>query len=259
MTIRTLLDPMGGRYQGTVFATRDDFLPPAVWLGLPVALLAASIVCLVIDRDLFIWWVGMETGPGENLTAISFVASGVLAFLIARRKITLPVAWLRGGFYAISALALLIAGEEWSWGQHFFRWETPDWLAEVNKQRETNLHNVAENALDQKPRAVFTFTILLVGFLIPLFRRRITWLDRYPFVDWLMPSRLLIPTTLIVFFPRAIERFQLWFDISLPEAYAVSTRDYQELQELYISLFVLIYLANLLLRIRRYEMGRDSD
>ncbi len=258
MILKTLFDPLGGRYQGTVFAVRDDCLSSGVWFGLPVGLLVASIVFLMIDRDLFIWWLGMETGPGENLTAISFVVSGVLAFLIARRKITIPVAWLRGGFYAIGAVALLIAGEEWSWGQHFFRWETPDWLASINKQRETNLHNVAENALDQKPRAVFTFAILLVGFLIPLLRRRITWLDRYPFVDWLMPSRLLIPTTLIVFFPRLIERFQLWFDISLPEAYAVTTRDYQELQELYISIFVFIYLANLLLRIRQYEKGRGS-
>ena len=255
MIIRTLLDPLGGRYQGTVFADSDDLLPPTVWFGLPVALLVASIVFLMIDRDLFIWWIGMETGPGENLTAVSFVVSGVLAFLIARRKITISVAWLRGGFYAIGGVALLIAGEEWSWGQHFFRWETPDWLAQVNKQRETNLHNVAENALDQKPRAVFTFAILLVGFLIPAFRHRITWLDRYPFIDWLMPGRLLIPTTLIVFLPRVIERFQLWFDIDLPQAYAVTTRDYQELQELYISLFVFIYLANLLLRIRRYENG----
>ena len=42
----------------------------------------------------------------------------------------------------IGALSCLyIAGEEMSWGQHFFHWNTPEYWAEVNRQEETNLHN----------------------------------------------------------------------------------------------------------------------
>ncbi len=37
--------------------------------------------------------------------------------------------------------SLYIAGEEMSWGQHFFHWNTPEYWAEVNRQQETNLHN----------------------------------------------------------------------------------------------------------------------
>lgn len=257
----SVIDPLRGRYQGTVFATRDNYLSPTVWFGLPVALLITSIVFLLIDGDLFTWWARSETGPGENLTAALFVVSGVLAFVIARQKDVIPITWLRVAFYPIGILGLLVAGEEWSWGQHFFGWQTPEWFAAINKQRETNLHNAAENLLDQKPRAVFIFTTLLLGFLVPLLRPRLTWLDRYPLIDWLLPGRFMIPTTLVMFLPRVVERFQLWFDTSLTGEFIVTTRDYQELQELFISVFVFLYLANIFLRIRRHRercQGADT-
>ncbi|MEQ9490671.1 MAG: hypothetical protein RIM72_16945 [Alphaproteobacteria bacterium] len=245
-------------YQGTVFADRENYLSPKLWFGLPVALLIVSIVILLIDGDMFVWWARSEDGPGENITAILFVISGVLAFVIARKKDVILFAWLRGGFYTIGAVGLLVAGEEWSWGQHFFNWQTPEWLASVNKQRETNLHNAAENLLDQKPRAVFTFAALLFGFFVPLLRPRLRWLDRYPVIDWLLPGRFLIPTTLVLFLPRVVERVQFWTDTSLTGGFIVTTRDYQELQELLMAVFVFLYLANILLRIRRHRDGNQS-
>lgn len=248
-----IIDPLNGRYEGTVFANCENHLSPTVWFGLPVMLLVLSIVFLITDDALFLWWVRSETGPGENITAGLFVVSGVLAFSIARQKTVIPIAWLRGGFYVIGVMGFLVAGEEWSWGQHFFHWQTPDWLALINNQQETNLHNVAENLLDQKPRAVFTFATLLLGLIVPLLRPRITWLDRYPLVDWLLPGRVMIPVTLVMFFPRAIERIQFWSDTSLTGEFIVTTRDYQEIQELYISVFVFLYLVNLFIRIRRYK------
>lgn len=253
-----VIDPLRGHYQETVFAKRETCLSPIIWFGLPIALLVASIVFLLIDGDLFTWWARSETGPGENMTAGLFVISGLLAFVIARQKDVIPVAWLRGGFYAIGILGLLVAGEEWSWGQHFFGWQTPEWLADINKQQETNFHNAAENLLDQKPRAVFIFTTLLLGFIVPLLRPRLTWLDRYPLIDWLLPGRFMIPTTLVMILPRVIERFQVWFDTSLTAEFIVTTRDYQELQELFISVFVFLYLANIFLRIRRHR-DRHQD
>ena len=37
---------------------------------------------------------------------------------------------------------VVVAGEEISWGQRVFGWETPQTVAEVNLQQETNLHNL---------------------------------------------------------------------------------------------------------------------
>lgn len=42
----------------------------------------------------------------------------------------------------LAAAALLAAGEEASWGQWYFRWQTPDAWADLNQQGETNLHNL---------------------------------------------------------------------------------------------------------------------
>ncbi len=41
------------------------------------------------------------------------------------------------------------AGEELSWGQHILKFGTPDWLAEINGQRETNLHNINKKFFDR--------------------------------------------------------------------------------------------------------------
>src|SRR6185437_12681351 len=57
--------------------------------------------------------------------------------------------------FAVTIIALLgciyTAGEEMSWGQHFFHWKTPEYWAMVNRQQETNLHNIYP-AFEQWPR-----------------------------------------------------------------------------------------------------------
>ncbi|MCB1205220.1 MAG: hypothetical protein KDN18_13245 [Verrucomicrobiae bacterium] len=84
----------------------------------------------------------IEDGAIEWLTVVALVASAVL--MLAR-------AWrLRGVrshlflFVTVMAAAVFLfgAGEEISWGQRLFGVETPEWLAERNKQSEMNLHNL---------------------------------------------------------------------------------------------------------------------
>ena len=68
-----------------------------------------------------------------------------------------------------SLVCLYFAGEEESWGQWYFRWGTPEYLNMINKQHETNLHNVSP-WLNQTPRALIELFIISVGFLVPLWR-----------------------------------------------------------------------------------------
>ena len=57
------------------------------------------------------------------------------------------------------------AGEELSWGQHMFGTETPEWLAKINGQQETNVHNINKKFFDR------TLERLTVGLtLITLFQ-----------------------------------------------------------------------------------------
>ncbi len=67
----------------------------------------------------------------------------------------------------IAALSsLYIAGEEMSWGQHFFHWNTPDYWAEVNRQQETNLHNTYA-VFEKYPRAILEIGVLIGGIAHP--------------------------------------------------------------------------------------------
>ena len=44
-------------------------------------------------------------------------------------------------------------GEEISWGQHIFKWESPEFFINQNNQKETNFHNIS-NFFDQLPRTI---------------------------------------------------------------------------------------------------------
>lgn len=55
------------------------------------------------------------------------------------------------------------SGEEISWGQHFFKTHTPEWLAEINDQKETNLHNINKKFFDRTlERLIAILTMLTV-------------------------------------------------------------------------------------------------
>ena len=55
-------------------------------------------------------------------------------------------------------------GEEMSWGQHVFGWKTPESMAKVNVQAETNLHNMSGYFADH----VFIAGTLLYGGIVPI-------------------------------------------------------------------------------------------
>jgi hypothetical protein len=66
------------------------------------------------------------------------VLLGLTARILAQRR-----DWLWAGLFAGGALAaILVVGEEISWGQRLFAFATPEGFQEVNNQGEINLHNV---------------------------------------------------------------------------------------------------------------------
>lgn len=81
---------------------------------------------------------GMDTGVVEYATVLLFAWSGLAAAWLARRGRGLQ----RWVFALGAAACLLIAGEEMSWGQWLFHWSTPEPIAAVNLQDETNVHNL---------------------------------------------------------------------------------------------------------------------
>ena len=67
----------------------------------------------------------------------------IVGFVFAVRLVRLAkeLGW-RIYFGLVAGGLFFIVGEEMSWGQHIFGWETPEPLAEVNAQNETTLHNL---------------------------------------------------------------------------------------------------------------------
>ena len=99
-------------------------------------------------------------------------------------------------FILLKVIALIYyLGEEISWGQHFFKWNTPEIFNELNNQNETNLHNIS-NILDQLPRSL---VILWCGF-IPLifyfFRKKIKFSNKLNLI--ILPSFKLLVVSLIL-------------------------------------------------------------
>lgn len=112
-------------------------------------------------------WFLSEQGVIELLTAVFFAAAGILALALAVRTRGAVPWWCRA-FYACFALAaLFVALEEISYGQHLVGWESPQWFAERNAQRETNLHNLFGHTPNRKLHELAVFVFAMGGIVLP--------------------------------------------------------------------------------------------
>src|SRR5690606_29330813 len=98
----------------------------------------------------------------EYASALLFFLCGVASLLLVPRF---------SGFRARAAMHLLMAvgfiamaGEEISWGQRIFGWETSEAMRQLNVQGETNLHHLAGYFADH----FFILAVFLYGFVFPV-------------------------------------------------------------------------------------------
>jgi len=84
----------------------------------------------------------------ENLGAIYFLITSILFFASYLRSSGLDddenhIHSKRKYFYLFLAVIFFIGfGEEISWGQRLMGWESPQFLQEINEQKEINFHNL---------------------------------------------------------------------------------------------------------------------
>ena len=102
-----------------------------------------------------------EDGFVEYLTAIFlFFASIVCLFRISEYRKQKQTLWV----ITSSVLAIMFffgAGEEISWGQRIFNFQSGEFFIEQNKQGETNLHNLVFGDFSIN-KVIFSYTINLV-------------------------------------------------------------------------------------------------
>ena len=137
------------------------------WLGIPIFIALLVIISYRVSPDWYGKWIIPE---GYGVLEFSQFITALLGLAVAVRLLFDPFVRRRKLVFAVTILGALscfyIAGEEMSWGQHFFHWNTPEYWAEVNRQEETNLHNTYA-IFEKWPRAILEVGILIGGLLIP--------------------------------------------------------------------------------------------
>jgi len=215
------------------------------WLGVPLVMAIFILVTAQLTPDFYMKWILPE---GYGFLEFGHFFIPLAAAIIAFRLLFKPFVRARPLTFAFLLLAglgcLYIAGEEHSWGQHFFYWNTPEYWAEVNRQAETNLHNVHE-WFNHQPRAVIQAGIFVGGLLVPL----AAWF--FPIVRrnrWslFLPAAALVPTALGWLLFRSVSQLNKDYGIALVHRPSESV-------ETFMYLFLLFYMIVFARRIAELE------
>lgn len=134
-----------------------------------------------------------------------------------------------------------VAGEEISWGQTFLQWNTPEYWAQINYQKETNLHNTSR-LFNQVPRMGLEGSVAIGGLIIPLIKK--FWPNFLsPRFDVALPiGKLAVIAGIWAMLVIIDKTAKIYFDTKL--FYRKS-----EMQEIYLYYFVALYLYTVRRRI----------
>lgn len=191
------------RLQALISATaaHDGIGERAAWVItlFPLVLVGAFSLGLAFppSRDPAFWLL-QENRPVELLTFVVLVAAGITGISYANTLRKVEAGLFSVGFLFLFSLCLLaIGGEEVSWGQKFFAFETPAIFREINAQGELTLHNIKalQEFLEILPLAFG------LGGLMGLY------LARFPALRDICPPLSLMPAFLVIAGVSAIDLF----------------------------------------------------
>ncbi|WP_411032426.1 hypothetical protein [Spongiimicrobium sp. 3-5] len=232
--IKTLTDSFLDKNKVLSFFVKDDACPK---VGFSYYTFFITIVlCVLLHLHQLTFGDPKEEGFIEGFAALFFLVASVV-FLITSFKIKKSdLLHLKGkkatiALIALSLVSFYIFGEEISWGQHIFGWDSFGIFEKYNFQAETNMHN----------------------FLNPIFN------FVYPFIGMCM----FICMFLIWFFPKTSQSYL--FSVFSPHRslfflflyMACSTfYGHSEIFEILLSIFFLCYAFRMYFCL---ENGRSKD
>ncbi len=213
-------------------------LPNWLWLWFPILILVLLAVSLFFDYDLTRKLIGEEGGLIELATPIILlpaIYAGIHCYL---RHEIFPRNWIIMWLMLVTLACVYFAGEEISWGQQIFGWQTPEFVKDINDQQETNIHNIS-SWFDQKPRLLLELWIIIGGIILPVWRcvMKINYTNK-DWQYWFWPRFVCLPVAVIAVLIKVPEHIKAIFDLS---PYAIEIR-YAELQEFYFAFFLFLYL-----------------
>ncbi|MDO9461880.1 MAG: hypothetical protein Q7N95_17425 [Alphaproteobacteria bacterium] len=222
--------------------TERNFLPRWLWLIAAPAVLPVFYLTRYVDLDFYLQWVEGERGIIENLTPLLLLPAIFCGIMLIHYRRVFPQSWIIIWFVLHGLGAFYFAGEEISWGQHFFNWETPETIGSLNDQNETNLHNMS-SWLDQKPRIALWVWAVTGGFFTPLLIAagmvRTGGPENWRY--WVLPPRACMMAGFLVGVVRLPE--YLFFSMGEAPPFPFDIRA-SELQELFLTMFLSFYLVS---------------
>lgn len=230
-----------------MFNNRAQDISPLVWLALPVASYVLFVCILLTGLPSSIAKnFGGELGFIENAQVLFLLICIVLCARILVGKRPFPHPRLQLWVVLLMFGALYTVIEEISWGQHYFGWATPAWIADLNRQNETNLHNIETDLLFQIPRAIvmyLPYNLLLTaiyagGLVYPIVTKR----KRH---SWFWPTPVCVPWALLTACSSLPILIGEWLDSPVHIRHG-------ELQEYFVYGFLVTYLYALDYRLRHH-------
>jgi hypothetical protein len=206
---------------------------PLVSYALLSVTLLSGFPAVVVDR------LGGEQGVIENVQVVFLLFFLGLAGHMLCARPPLPPPRLRLWLSLLILGGLYTLGEEISWGQHYIGWVTPTWLADLNGQHQTNLHNVDRSLFFGIPRLLvlhlpynLLLTAIYAGGLV------------YPIISkgarhsWYWPTPVCLPWAVLTACASLPLIIGAWMGRPLPVRHG-------EMQEYFVYGFLVTYLASL--------------
>ena len=221
-------------------------LPTWLWLWFPPLLLLVQYGFRIYDHALYRRWIEGELALVELATPCVLligIAAGIAAMRMRHR---LPEARLGIWLSLVVIGSIYFAGEELSWGQHLFGWQTPELLETINDQEETNVHNIS-SWFDQKPRLLLELWVLIGGVIYPLMHWRERGAAPRTWQSWFWPTHVVLPAAVLAIVVRIPERLKPLLGV---QSWPLEIR-YSEPQEYYFALFLTIYTLSIWYRLRQ--------
>jgi hypothetical protein len=202
---------------------------------IPFGVALTGALTALLGKDAYKWFTS-EDGFAESLQVLFYFSALVICLVITRWQ------WKSGDnsvamLYAGLSLGLFfLTGEELNWGQRMFGWGTAESFAEINKQGETNLHNIYGVG------ATFKWIQLLVGAygtILPLAVLRWSVPDRLKeLVAWIIPPVSLTSYFIFLFVWRLFRNF-----MEEPEGFYFVIAEYNEVMELILAMGFLLFMV----------------
>ena len=237
-----------------IFKKND--LNPFLWFYFPILITLIFFIVKFLNINFFITYFKSEKGIIENGTFLVLFFAIVTSFSVLnklKKNLNLKTLFFFIIFFLISLI--YFAGEEISWGQQWFKWETNNFFKRINDQSETNFHNIS-SWLDQKPRFLLTFFVIFGGIFCPFLNKK-NILNSKKLTTWIYPTIYCFPTSLICLLYYFLDISYKFFCYGTPGIdikckYIPSLLHFRtsEIIELYISFFLLIYILSINSRLK---------